>query len=99
MSPWVVQRDPRFFPRPAAFEPERWADGMARTLPRYAYFPFGGGPRVCIGSGFAMTEGVLLLATIARRFRASPVPGHPVTPRASITLRPEHGVPMVLHRR
>ena len=99
MSPWVVQRDPRYFARPEAFDPDRWADGLARRLPRYAYFPFGGGPRACIGTGFAMTEAVLLLATIARRFRTAPVRGHPVVPRASITVRPQHGVPMVLHRR
>ena len=99
VSPWVVQRDPRHFDRPEAFDPHRWADGLARRLPRYAYFPFGGGPRACIGAAFAMTEAVLLLATIARRFRLAPVPAHPVAPRASITLRTERGVPMVLHRR
>ena len=99
ISPWVAHRDPRYFPRPEAFEPERWMDGLARRLPRYAYFPFGGGPRVCIGAGFAVMEAVLLLATIARRFRLTPAPGHPVAPRASITLRATPGVPMLLQRR
>ena len=99
MSPWVAHRDPRHFDRPDVFDPDRWADGLSRRLPRYAYFPFGGGPRVCIGGGFAMTEAVLLLATIGRRVRLAPVPGHPVRPRPSITLRPERGVPMVVHRR
>ena len=99
MSQWVVHRDPRFFDNPEAFDPDRWEDGFAEQLPRYAYFPFGGGPRVCIGAGFAMMEGVLLLATIGRRFRLAPLPGHRVAPRASITLRPEQGIPMVLHRR
>ena len=61
---WVVQRDPRWFDEPEAFRPERWADERAHPLPRFAYFPFGGGPRQCIGNAFAMMEAVLLLATI-----------------------------------
>ena len=56
MSQWVIHRDPRFFDDPEAFRPERWADGLAKRIPRYAYFPFGGGPRICIGNGFAMME-------------------------------------------
>ncbi|MGH2601400.1 MAG: cytochrome P450, partial [Dehalococcoidia bacterium] len=99
VSPWVVQRDPRYFDRPGAFEPERWGDGLARRLPRYAYFPFGGGPRVCIGAGFAMMEAVVVLATMARRFRLSPVPDYPVAPRALLTLSPDRGLPMIVHRR
>src|SRR5207249_89081 len=66
MSQWVMHRSSRYFPDPEAFLPDRWADGLAKRLPRYAYCPFGGGPRTCIGSGFAMMEAVLLLATIAR---------------------------------
>ncbi len=82
MSQWVIQRDPRFFDDPLAFRPERWDDDLAKKLHRYAYFPFGGGPRICIGNGFAMMEAVLLLATIARRFR----------PRVPAR-RPDHAAP------
>ena len=96
---WVVHRDPRWFEEPEAFRPERWADDLARRLPRFAYFPFGGGPRQCIGNAFAMMEAVLLLATIAQRFRLSLAPGQRVTPTPYVTLRPEPGVRMRLARR
>jgi cytochrome P450 len=98
-SQWVVHRDARHFEEPEAFRPERWADGLVRRLPRYAYFPFGGGPRLCIGQGFAMMEMVLLLATIAQRYRFTPVPGNPVVPHQLLTLRPKHGLRMVLRAR
>jgi cytochrome P450 len=88
-SQWVIHRQPRFFPDPDRFYPERWADGLQKRLPRFAYFPFGGGPRLCIGNNFAMMEAILLLATIAQRFRLSLLPGQYVTPFASITLRPQ----------
>lgn len=81
------------------FRPERWADDRARRLPRYAYFPFGGGPRQCIGNAFATMEAVLLLATMAQRFRLTMVPGQRVTPTPYITLRPEPGIRMRLARR
>jgi len=93
---WVVHRDSRWFEGPEAFHPERWADDLARRLPRYAYFPFGGGPRQCIGSAFAMMEAVLLLVTIAQRFRLALVPGQRVIPTPYITLRPEPGIRMLL---
>jgi cytochrome P450 len=96
MSPWVIHRDGRFFDDPEAFAPDRWMDGLARRLPRFAYFPFGGGPRVCIGSAFATMEAVLLLATIAARFRPRLAPGEEVVADASVTLRPRGGVRMVL---
>jgi len=98
---WVTHRDPRFFPDPERFDPERWRDDPIRRgrLPRFAYFPFGGGPRVCIGAGFAMMEATLLLATLAQRFRLSLLPGARVTPFFSITLRPKHGLKMLLQRR
>src|SRR5204863_1603504 len=89
----------RYFPDPEAFMPDRWADGLAKRLPKYAYFPFGGGPRICIGGGFAMMEAVLLLATIAHRFRLTLVPGHPIALYPSITLRPASGVRVTLERR
>ena len=96
---WTVHRDARWFEEPEAFRPERWADDRARRLPRFAYFPFGGGPRQCIGNGFATMEAVLLLATIARRFQLSLVPGQRVTPTPYVTLRPEPGIRMLLARR
>jgi cytochrome P450 len=88
LSPWLTQRDERFYDRPDAFEPERWANGRAKSTPKFAYFPFGGGPRICIGAGFALTEAVILLAAIAQRFRLALVPGQELTPLPSITLRP-----------
>lgn len=99
MSQWVLHRDPRHFPEADRFQPERWAGGLAERLPRFAYFPFGGGPRVCIGSGFAMMEATLLLATIAQRFRLGLVPGVRVRPDPSVTLRPVPGMPMIVRER
>jgi len=100
---WMVQycshRDERYFPRPLAFEPERWAGDLLRKLPRFAYFPFGGGPRLCIGNNFAMLEAVLLLATIAQRWRPQVAPGDAPRPQFSITLRPRGGVRATLRRR
>ena len=97
-SQWVSHRDPKYFDDPEAFRPERWADGLAKRLPKYAYYPFGGGPRVCIGNGFAIMEGVLLLAMLGRRWRFTVEPG-PVTPWPTITLKPIPGVPAVLRAR
>jgi cytochrome P450 len=99
MSQWVLHRDPRFFDEPLSYRPERWLDGLAKRLPRYAYFPFGGGPRICIGNAFAQMEAVLLLATIARRFRLRLEPGAVVAPVPTMTLRPKGGVPVTLERR
>ncbi|HEU0076556.1 MAG TPA: cytochrome P450, partial [Longimicrobiaceae bacterium] len=99
MSPWVIQRDPRWWPDPLRFDPGRWTPEMEAGLPRFAYFPFGGGPRKCIGEGFAWTEEILVLATLAARWRVRPVPGHPVAPEPMITLRPRHGIRAALERR
>lgn len=99
MPQWVIHRDPRWYDDPLAFRPERWADGLAKRLPRYAYFPFGGGPRVCIGNTFAMMEATLLLATIARRFRLALAPDASVRPLPTMTLRPDHGVKVILSER
>jgi cytochrome P450 len=96
---WVVQRDRRWFDDPEAFRPERWEGGLAQRLPRYAYFPFGGGPRQCIGNGFAMMEAILVVAAIAKRFRLSLVPGQHITPTPYVTVRPEPGPRVHLSRR
>lgn len=96
---WVVHRDPRWFADPEKFRPERWLDGLASRLPKYAYFPFGGGPRLCIGNAFAMTEAILVVAALAQRFRFALAPGQVVTPWPSITLRPRGGMRMTLAER
>jgi cytochrome P450 len=89
---WVTHRDPRFFERPDEFEPERWASESIQRLPKYAYFPFGGGPRQCIGNYFAMMEIVLLLATIGQRFKFSLLKEHPVEVLPVLSLRPKNGI-------
>jgi len=98
MSPYVVHRDPRWYPEPGEFRPERWLnEDLAR--PKFAYFPFGGGARVCIGERFAWMEGTLILAAIGQRWRLRLEPGHRVEAQARITLRPRHGMRMVAERR
>ena len=99
LSQWVTQRDPRWFSEPDRFHPDRWSEESAAKLPRFAYFPFGGGPRVCIGAGFAMMEATLLLATIAQRFRMRLAPAQRIEPLASITLRPKNGIHVELEER
>jgi cytochrome P450 len=100
MSQWVVHRDPRWYQDPEQFIPERWANGLERRLPRFAYFPFGGGPRVCIGNHFALMEASLILASIARAWRVSVPPGEmPVLPKPRITLRPSGPVRLTVHAR
>ncbi len=99
MPTWVVHRDSRWFDSPEEFCPERWDGDGARRLPRFAYFPFGGGPRQCIGNGFAMMEAILVLAAIAQRFRLALLPGQTVIPTPYITLRPEPGIRVRLERR
>ena len=99
MFQWSSHRDERHFTRPLAFEPERWLDGLLHRLPRGAYYPFGGGPRLCIGNNFAMLEAVLLLATIAREWRPQVDPRDVPRPQFSITLRPAGGVRATLRRR
>jgi cytochrome P450 len=98
VSPWLLHHDARWWPEPLAFRPDRWTTAAA-DRPRFAYVPFGGGPRLCVGEPFAWMEGVLLLATIARRWRLRLVPGAVVEPRAVVTLRPRDGLPMVPRRR
>ena len=99
MSQYVTQRDPRFFEDPLEFRPERWQIDFVKKIPKYAYFPFSGGPRQCIGNSFAMMEAILLLVTVVRDFHLELVSNHPVAPQASITLRPKYGLKMILHKR
>ena len=99
MSPWVMHRDPRFFSNPLEFDPDRWLRDDSRAMPRFAYFPFGAGPRQCIGSSFAMMEAVLLLATIAQKFHPVPVRGRPLELVPTLTLRPKNGVWVELRSR
>jgi cytochrome P450 len=96
LSQWVMHRDPRYYDEPDAFRPERWLDGLADRLPPGAYFPFGDGPRRCIGQGFALLETALVIATIAQRFRFRPVPGRNAVPDPLVTLRPKHGIWLTL---
>jgi cytochrome P450 len=96
MSQSYTHRDPHFWREPDAFRPERWTNGETAGLPKFAYFPFGGGTRICIGEAFAWTELVLVLATIARRWRFEPTPGQPdLTSQPSVTLRPAAAVPLI----
>jgi cytochrome P450 len=99
MSQWVVQRDPRFFEDPEKFLPERWTDDFIRRLPKFAYFPFGGGPRLCIGNTFAMMEMVLILAAIAQRYHFTLAADQEVVPWPTFTLRPREGIMAVLRDR
>jgi len=93
-SQWLIHRDARYHADPLRFDPERWTSEREQAIPRYAYFPFGGGVRKCIGESFAWTEGVLVLATLARRWRLTRVEREPVGTRALITLRPDRAVRM-----
>ena len=96
---WTVHRDARWYDAPEEFRPERWEGDLLKRIPRFAYFPFGGGPRQCIGNSFAMMETALTLATIAQKYRFRLVERHPVVPLASITLRPRYGIRVVLEAR
>ncbi len=98
LSPWVTHRDERFFPNPTVFQPNRWLDGSTTDVPKYAYFPFGGGPRLCIGASFAMLHLMLVVATIAPRFRLELPPGTVAIPQPRIVLWPAEGR-MLLHAR
>jgi cytochrome P450 len=100
ISQYLLHRDARFFPDPTVFDPDRWLDDRQSARPKMAYIPFGGGPRSCIGEGFAWMEGVLLLATFAQRWRfALADADQPLLPQPRITLRPPPSVRMVLHDR
>jgi cytochrome P450 len=99
LSQYTMHRDARWFPDPERFDPERFTPERQAARPKFAYFPFGGGPRVCIGEQFAWMEGLILLATIAQRWRLRLVPDHPIALQPIITLRPKHGIRMIVEAR
>jgi cytochrome P450 len=92
VSPWLTHRNPRLWPDPEKFDPERFRPELTKARHKYAYLPFGGGPRVCIGNGFALLEARLVLATVAQHYRLRMLPGQHIIPQARITLRPSPGV-------
>lgn len=100
MSQWVSHRDPRYFgPDPESFRPERWLDGLASRIPKYAYYPFGGGPRVCIGNTFALMEAAILLAGVGQHYHFTLDPEPQVGLNPQITLLPKNGIPATLKKR
>jgi cytochrome P450 len=95
-----MHRNPDYFPEPERFDPERWNPQEKAKRPRFSYFPFGGGPRSCIGEAFAWMEGILVIATIARDWKMRIKPGHSVILQPLVTLRPKYGMQMrLIHRR
>jgi cytochrome P450 len=100
ISQWVLHRDPLLYPNPERFEPERWREETAgrRSLPKFAYLPFGAGPRVCVGASLALTESALVLATLMQRFRFLLASDEPVQAFPSVTLRPKHGLRLRVER-
>jgi cytochrome P450 len=98
VSPWITHRLPELWEQPEEFVPERFAPGRAKPLPRFAYFPFLGGPHQCIGMQFALMEAQLALITLIQRFRFTPFPLIPVMPKPATTLRPRFGLYLILER-
>jgi cytochrome P450 len=94
--PWVLHRHMKLWPNPGRFDPERFSTEQSAMRPRFTYLPFGGGRRICIGAAFSLAEATILLATLAQRYRLQLVPGHRVEPQGLITLRPRHGMKMLL---
>ncbi len=97
ISPYITHRFPSLWEQPEVFDPQRFAPERPVARPRFAYYPFAGGPRVCIGNTFALMEGQLILAMIYQTFRLRLLPGHPVRPKPTATLQPHPGVWMTLH--
>ena len=94
-----MHRDSRYYPDPFRFQPQRWTPEAKTSRPKFSYFPFGGGPRVCLGEAFAWMEGVLVVATLAQKWQMQLIPGHPVELQPLITLRPKYGMRMTVRRR
>jgi cytochrome P450 len=104
ISQWVMHHSAQYFDEAEAFKPERWLPQPGKSplesqLPRGVYFPFGDGPRICIGKGFALMEAALILATVAQRYQIDLVSTHEIVPQSSITLRPEKGIQVTLKQR
>jgi cytochrome P450 len=99
ISPYMMHHNPRLFPDPETFNPDRFAPEAEKVLPRYAFMPFGGGPRICIGSHFAMLEAQLILAHLAQRVELTLAPNQPIEPEPLVTLRPRNGLKMIVRRR
>lgn len=97
--PLIIHRDPRWFDDPLEFHPDRWTAEFKEQLPRFAYYPFGGGPRVCIGDGFAWMEAMLILATLGQKWAMRHDPDHRIELLPLVSLRPKGGMPMFLERR
>jgi cytochrome P450 len=96
---YVMHRNPHYWPNPEHFDPERFSEAAKKERPQFAYFPFGGGARVCIGESFAKMEGALVLASIAQRFKLTLAPGQTVVPEPKMTLRPRNGIRMRVEQR
>ena len=99
ISPYVMHHHPAYWQDPERFDPERFSPERSKDRPQYAYFPFGGGPRQCIGKFFAFMEAQMILATLAQRYRLRMVPGHRIKMNAATTLRPLNGLPMIIERK
>ena len=99
MSQYLMHRDPRYFPDPLKFDPRRWTSEAKSSRPQYSYFPFGGGPRGCLGEGLAWTQGVLLIASIAQRWRMKSCMTRPLALQPGITLQPKHDIVLQLQQR
>jgi cytochrome P450 len=99
ISSYVAHRRPDIWEEPEQFNPKRFLPAQTAQRPKFAYFPFGGGPRMCIGNTFALTEGALVLATLMQKYRIELVPDHPVVVDQTFTLRPKYGVKVKLHER
>jgi cytochrome P450 len=99
MSQWVNHRDPKYFPDPETFRPERWEHGLAKRLPKFAYYPFGGGQRLCVGNAFALMEASIILSAVGQRYRFTLDPDAVIGIKPQITLLPANGIPATLQLR
>jgi cytochrome P450 len=99
MSQWVNHRDPEYFPDPEEFRPERWDNDFAKQIPRFAYYPFGGGQRICVGNSFALMEAAIILAAVGQRYRFTLDPEAVIGIKPQITLMPAYDIPATLRRR
>jgi cytochrome P450 len=99
MSQWVNHRDPKYFPGPEEFRPERWEGGFAKRIPKFAYYPFGGGQRMCVGNTFALMEAAIILAAVGQQYRFTIDPEAVIDIKPQMTLEPANGIPVILVRR